>query len=97
MTGTAFAPIWRLLQVYVHLKKIPHKFKRAYYTYIFYIIIPIGGILKSIISQNCVNQEWVMPGKYYFAGLIPSNEALSRELLYPNEHLQESLVLYLYD
>ena len=27
-----------------------------------------------------------MPGKYYFAGLIPSNEALSREPLYPNKH-----------
>ena len=24
-----------------------------------------------------------MPGKYYFAGPIPSNEALSRGLLYP--------------
>ena len=38
-----------------------------------------------------------MSGKYYFARPVPSNEALSRELLYPNEHLQESLVLYLYD
>ena len=37
-----------------------------------------------------------MSGKYYFAGLIRSNEALSQELLHPNEHLQESLVLYLY-
>ena len=36
-----------------------------------------------------------MSGKHYFAGLIPSNESPSRELLYPNEHLQESLVLYL--
>ena len=27
-----------------------------------------------------------MPGKYYFAGPIPSNEALSQETLYPNEH-----------
>ena len=27
-----------------------------------------------------------MPGKYYFAGLITSNEALSREPLYPNKH-----------
>ena len=27
-----------------------------------------------------------MLGKYYFAGLIPSTEALSRELLYPDEH-----------
>ena len=27
-----------------------------------------------------------MPGKYYFAGLIPSNEALSREPLHPNGH-----------
>ena len=38
-----------------------------------------------------------MSGKYYFAGLIPNEDALSRELLYSNEHLQESLVLYLYD
>ena len=37
-----------------------------------------------------------MPGKYYFAGPIPSNEALSRGLLYPNEHLQKLLALYLY-
>ena len=28
-----------------------------------------------------------MPGKYYVAGLIPSNEALSREPLYLGEHL----------
>ena len=27
-----------------------------------------------------------MSGKHYFAGLIPSNEALSREPLQPNEH-----------
>ena len=27
-----------------------------------------------------------MSGKHYFAGLIPSYEALSREPLYPNEH-----------
>ena len=27
-----------------------------------------------------------MPGKRYFAGLIPSKEALSRDFLYPNEH-----------
>ena len=54
-------------------------------------------MLKSIISQNCVNWEWIMPGKHYLAGLIPGNEALSRELLYPNEHLQELLALYLYD
>ena len=38
-----------------------------------------------------------MSGKYYFAGLIPSEDALSRELLYPNEHLQKLLALYLYD
>ncbi len=27
-----------------------------------------------------------MSGRHYFAGLIPSYEALSREPLYPNEH-----------
>ena len=27
-----------------------------------------------------------MPSKHYFAGLIPSKEALSQESLYPNEH-----------
>ena len=27
-----------------------------------------------------------MSDKQYFAGLIPGNEALSREPLYPNEH-----------
>ena len=30
-----------------------------------------------------------MPDRHYFAGLIPSNEALSQELLYLNGHLQE--------
>ena len=47
---------------------------------------PHAGTPKSIIEQNCVNQKWIIPGKHYFAGLIPSNEALSREHLYPNEH-----------
>ena len=30
-----------------------------------------------------------MTGKYYFAGLIPSNEVLSRELLYTNKQFLE--------
>ena len=57
---------------------------------------PHTGTPKHLIGQNCANQKWILPSKYYFAGLIPSDEALSRELLYPNEHLQELLALYLY-
>ena len=40
-----------------------------------------------MIGQNRVNEKSIMPSKYYFAGLIPSNEALSREPLCLGEHL----------
>ena len=58
-------------------------------------ILPPYRHIQALNWAELYQSKWILPGNHYFAGLIPSTEALSQEPLYPNEHLQESLALYL--